>query len=98
MGMFELFLFIWIGMGLVKSLILLATFVVGVIEYGNPEKNNIQFFRNFIFGALVAIVISALFWPLFLISEGIKYFYFPDEYFKEITEKLFSERANERNG
>ncbi|MEO5331085.1 MAG: hypothetical protein H7839_03615 [Magnetococcus sp. YQC-5] len=78
----EWFLFFWIGMALVKWVIVLATFLDTIIEYERSKQSKVSIvglFFSFIASGLLSIFAVLIFWPRDLFDNKTDYFLFPDK-------------------
>ena len=91
MTYFEWFLFIWLGMALIKIVIIFATMIDWIIKYGNPEQSVLILSRSFILGSSTLSVLLLLSWPYSLFIEGFGYFVFPNKNLQKIMKKHYED-------
>ncbi|MBF0126823.1 MAG: hypothetical protein HQM02_06385 [Magnetococcales bacterium] len=77
----DFFLFFWIGMALIKWVILIFTFFDTVVAYENSKNSEISIdglWLGCMVSGLVTTVPALILWPLLLMEQKSKFFMFPD--------------------
>ena len=89
MSIYNGFLFFWVGMAVIKWVIVLATVIETTVKYNEIKLNVSTAIVDLLLGTIISSVVILFLWPKYLYKEKWKYFVYPDRKIQHFLIKLF---------